>query len=141
MNINDYFAEVKARQEKSIQTTIENLNSATHDALDELYRSLSWELTEDIRDHFSILTEEDVKEFFAKPLPHLEILALYIELEKKHSQERMIFLEGFSKFMLEIINEQVDDYREAESTVSRIAENNEKTYTADEVREMLDLEN
>ena len=140
MNINDYFAEIKAQQEKNIQTSIENLNSATHDALEKLYRELIWELTKDIRDHFSIFTAEEVDEFFAKPLPHIEILALYIEMEKKHSQERMIFLKGFSKFMLEIINEQVEDYRETESIRSRIAETNEETYSTDEMRQMLDLE-
>lgn len=69
----------------------------------------------------------------------MEILALYVELEKKHSQERMTFLKGFSKFMLEIINEQVEDYHETESILSRITENNEKTYSTDEVRQMLDL--
>ena len=91
------------------------MNSATHDALEELYRELTWELTEDIPDHLSIFTEDDVDKFFAKPLPHMEILAMYIEMEKKHSQERTVFLKRFSKFMLEIINEQVEDYRETES--------------------------
>ncbi len=140
MNINDYFARKKAQQEINIQTSIAKLHCATHDALDELYRDLTWELTEDVRDHLQIFTEEEVEEFFAKPLPHMEILALYIELEKKHSQERMIFLKGFSKFMLEIINEQVEDYRETESILSRIAATSEETHSTDEVRRMLDLE-
>ena len=140
MNIDDYVARKKAQRESNIQTSIEKLHCATHDALDELHRDLTWELTEDIRDHLSIFAEDEVEEFFAKPLPHMEILALYIELEKKHSQERMTFLKGFSKFMLETINEQVEDYRETESILSRITENNEKTYSTDEVRQMLDLE-
>ena len=91
MNVNEFFAQRKARQEKNNQLSIEKLNSATHDALEELYRELTWELTEDIPGHLSIFTEDDVDKFFAKPLPHMEILALYIEMEKKHSQERNCF--------------------------------------------------
>lgn len=140
MTIDDHFAREKSQRESNIQTSIEKPRCATHDALDELHRELTWELTEDIRDHLSNLEEDEVEEFFAKPLPHMEILALYIEQEKKHNQERTTFLKGFSRFMLETINEQVEDYRETESILSRIAENNEKTYSTDEVRQMLDLE-
>ncbi|MCY3709782.1 MAG: hypothetical protein OXG26_12890 [Caldilineaceae bacterium] len=78
MNIDDPFAREKAQCESNIQTSIEKLHCATRDALDELHRDLTWELTE--------------------------------------------------------------DYRETESILSRITENNEKTYSTDEVRQMLDLE-
>lgn len=43
--------------------------------------------------------------------------------------------------MLEIINEQVEDYRETESILARIAGNDEETNSTDEMRQMLDLEN
>ena len=141
MKIEEYFEKRKAQQDKNIQTVVEKLHCATNDALDELHRDLTREFTEDIRAHLSVFSEEEVEEFFAMPMPQMEILALFIEMEKKHSQERMVFLKGFSKCMLEIINEQVEDYYEAESIVSRIAENNEKTYSTEEVRKMLDLEN
>jgi len=78
MNVDDYVARKKAQCESNIQTSIEKLHCAARDALDELHRDLTWELTEDIR--------------------------------------------------------------ETESILSRITENNEKTYSTDEVRQMLDLE-
>ena len=78
MNIDDPFAREKEQCESNFQTSIEKLHCATRDALDELHRDLTWELTE--------------------------------------------------------------DYRETESILSRITENDEKTYSTDEVRQMLDLE-
>lgn len=95
MNVNEFFAQRKARQEKNNQLSIEKLNSATHDALEELYRELTWELTEDIPDHLSIFTEDDVDKFFAKPLPHMEILAMYIEMEKNIARKELFFSKDF----------------------------------------------